>query len=206
MATAVANLATTATVVAVEVERELSGAQWCARFPGSRDISSLRPSFQVPVNDFIWAIEQAGGAVHPNATYRPKERAYLMEWCWMISKGKVEPEKVPHKNGVLIEWVHSTKERSIAAARAMVSKFDMDGLHTKPAGESSLHCIGEAIDMNISWTGTLKIQNRDGTEVSIASTPRTGMNPDLAKVGATYGVIKFYGGDADRPHWSTTGR
>lgn len=206
MATAVARLATTPTVVAVEVPRELSGTQWCARFPGSRDIASLRPSFQVPVNDFISAIESAGGMVHPNATYRPKEHAYLMEWCWMISRGKIEPEKVPHKAGVLIEWVHATKEKSIAAAKAMSTAYDMDGLRTKPAGETSLHCIGEAIDMGISWRGSLTIQNKDGTEVSITSAPRDGMNPDLATVGASYGVIKFYGGNTDRPHWSTTGR
>ena len=42
--------------------------------------------------------------------------------------------------------------------------------------------------------------------VEIASGPRDGMNPELAKVGASYGVIKFYGGAVDRPHWSTNGK
>jgi hypothetical protein len=68
------------TPAVVERERELSGAQWCARFPGSKDVSKLRPSFQLPVSDFISAIESAGGSVKVNAAYRPAERAYLMEW------------------------------------------------------------------------------------------------------------------------------
>jgi hypothetical protein len=41
--------------------------------------------------------------------------------------------------------------------------------------------------------------------VQIASLPRTGMNPDLKTVGASYGVIKFVGGASDMPHWSADG-
>jgi hypothetical protein len=37
------------------------------------------------------------------------------------------------------------------------------------------------------------------------TTPRTGMNLQLKAVGLTYGVKKFVNGNADRPHWSTTG-
>ena len=196
---------TTPTTVRVEVERELSGAQWCTRYPGSKDVSKLRQSFQEPVNAFIAAMEAAGATVTPAATYRPKERAYLMEWCWLISRKKIEPENVPHRTGVAIEWVHKTKEQSVAAAQVMSDAYGMQRLHTKPAGESSLHCIGEAIDMNISWSSFLKIQNRDGSDVTITSTPRDETNQDLKKIGATYGVIKFVGGTSDRPHWSTTG-
>ena len=58
--------------------------------------------------------------------------------------------------------------------------------------------------MPISWTGNLKVKNKDGTEKIITTAPRTGMNADLIIVGATYGVTKFlYAGDD--PHWSTTG-
>jgi hypothetical protein len=160
----------------------------------------------LPVSDFISAIESAGGFVKVNATYRPPERAYLMEWCWMIARGRVEPEKVPSRDGVHINWVHTSKYKSVAAATAMSDAYDMDGLHTKPAGEKSLHCIGEAIDMNVSWHGALKIQDKDGNTVEIKSGPRDGMNPELAKVGSTYGVTKFMGGAADRPHWSTNGK
>lgn len=192
--------------VVVRVEKELSGKQWCTRFPGSQDVSTLRPSFQLPVGDFIAALEHAGALVVPNATFRPKQRAFLMETCWLIANGFMEPDKAPSRDGINIEWVHSSKAKSIAAAKAMSHTYGMQTLATKPAGEKSLHCIGEAIDMNISWSGTLTIEQKDGTSVVITSTPRTGMNAELAKVGASYGVIKFYGGAADRPHWSTTGR
>lgn len=192
--------------VVVKVEKELSGKQWCSRFPGSRDTSTLRPSFQLPVSDFIAAMERAGAKVTPNATFRPKERAYLMETCWLIANGFLQPENAPRREGVNIEWVHPTKEKSVAAAKAMRDGYDMQRLLTKPAGEKSLHCIGEAIDMNVSWSGSLTIEQRDGTSTTISSTPRTGMNAELAKVGAGYGVIKYLGGEADRPHWSTTGR
>lgn len=60
-----------------------------------------------------------------------------------------------------------------------------------------------AIDMNISWTGTLPIKDATGTEVSITTTPRTGAdNTDLHAVGATYGVKKL---KVDPPHWSESG-
>ena len=59
--------------------------------------------------------------------------------------------------------------------------------------------------MSISWTGTLNIANKDGTITAINTTPRTGMNLQLKAVGLTYGVKKFVNGNADKPHWSTTG-
>ena len=46
---------------------------------------------------------------------------------------------------------------------------------------------------------------RAGKPVKIASLARTGMNPDLKTVGASYGVIKFVGGASDIPHWSIDG-
>ena len=50
---------------------------------------------------------------------------------------------------VHINWVHPTKEESTKAAKDMCTHYGMDGLLTKPAGPKSLHCTGEAIDMNI---------------------------------------------------------
>ena len=49
------------------------------------------------------------------------------------------------------------------------------------------------------------IQDKHGNKLNIASAPKNGMNAELATVGATYGVIKFFGGAADRPHWSSNG-
>lgn len=197
---------TTPIAVHVEIERELSGPEWCAKYPGSHDVSTLRPSFQLPVGDFIAAIEAGGGVVSPQSTLRPKERAYLMEAAWLIMHGEILPEKVKPMDGVPIDWVHPTKDKSIAAATAMCARYSIMRLETKPAGPSSLHCFGEAIDMNISWKDKLEIKNQDGSTVTITSLPRDVMNSDLAKVGASYGVIKFYAGAIDRPHWSTTGR
>ncbi len=59
--------------------------------------------------------------------------------------------------------------------------------------------------MKIFWTGDLVIHNKEGTIVTIDSAPKTGMNIQLKGVGLTYGVVKFSGGNQDKPHWSTTG-
>jgi hypothetical protein len=193
------------TPAVVEVTRELSGAQWCARFPGSAEVSQLRPSFQLPVSNFIWAMEQAGAAVKVNATYRPKERAYLMLWSWMIFKELIDPAQVPSRDGVLIEWVHATPAASRAAATDMANRYAIAGLMTRPGGEESLHCIREAIDMSISWSGALSVVGADDQAQVISSLPRNGTNAELAELGAAYGVIKFIG-RGDPPHWSTTGR
>jgi hypothetical protein len=69
----------------------------------------------------------------------------------------------------------------------------------------TLHMERTAIDMSISWSGNLHIAKQDGTIVNITTTPRTGMNLQLKEVGRSYGVIKYVGGDQDKPHWSITG-
>lgn len=105
-----------------------------------------------------------------------------------------------------IEWNHPTLDESVAAAKEMVKSFGIAKLAAKTAPAlDSLHTIREAIDMNIWWDGDLVISDFDGTEVTIDTEPRTGMNRQLKAVGRTYGVIKFLGGAADKPHWSTTG-
>lgn len=60
--------------------------------------------------------------------------------------------------------------------------------------------------MSISWSGRLMIKDVDGKDVMIDTQPRTGMNVKLQKVGESYGVIKFWKGAVDKPHWSTDGR
>ena len=87
---------------------------------------------------------------------------------------------------------------SVAAAAAMADAYE---IRYRP-GRTSRHTEGNAIDMTISWSGSLAIQNRDGTTVTIASTPKNGSNPQLHSVGASYGVYKLVG---DRPHWSSDG-
>ncbi len=186
-----------------EVNDELSGPQWCSRFLGSNSTNTLTPAFKASCDTFIAAIKEAGGNCHISATFRPPERAYLMHWSWKIKHG-TDPSAVPSMANVNIEWVHSTHEASVNAANQMVAGYQMNNLNVAPS-LTSLHTNRSAIDMTISWSGNLVIAKQDGTIVTITTTPRTGMNTMLKDVGRSYGVIKFIGGNSDRPHWSTTG-
>ena len=66
----------------------------------------------------------------------------------------------------------------------------------------SNHIRGKAIDMNISWTGTIKIKKKDGTEESVLFMGNVNNNTKLHAVGASYGVKKL---TTDAPHWSLDG-
>lgn len=83
----------------------------------------------------------------------------------------------------------------------MVNGDGIQRLRVAPS-TTSRHIEGNAIDMSISWADTLTIANAAGNNVVISSEPRTGMNAELHRVGASYGVIEFHGGDRDRPRWS----
>ena len=87
---------------------------------------------------------------------------------------------------------------SIDAANEMVEGYN---LAFRPA-RNSRHNSGRAIDMTISWTGELTVLDRNGTMISISSSPKNGMNPGLHAIGATYGVYKLV---SDPPHWSDDG-
>lgn len=192
------------TPAVVELERELSGAQWCARFPGDNRLDALDPVFRPKVLAFLAALDSAGASKSIGAVFRPKNRAYLMHWSYMLYTGRVKAKDIPHVNGVPIEWVHPTDAESVKAAGDMCKAYDIHYLGTPPALQSQ-HEVRLAIDLSIRWTGTLSIAGQDGVIVDITSLPRTGMNPDLADVGATYGVIKYNRTGTDKPHWSSTG-
>lgn len=185
--------------------RELSGAEWVKKYLGSSSTTALLDPFKSNVDNFISAIKVAGGNVSISATYRPEERAYLMHWSYKTAKGQVLPENVPAMDGVNIEWNHGGLEASKSAARDMVNAYGMQNLRTSPA-LNSRHTNKNAIDMNISWQGTLSILNGQGDMVKIDTLPRSGMNSKLIEVGSSYGVIKYHGGDRDKPHWSDNGR
>lgn len=192
------------TPAVAEIQNELSGSQWVNRFPGSSSTDELTEEFRTSVDNFVSAMRNAGATVTISATYRPPERAYLMHWSWKIVKQNTAPASVPAMDGVQIDWDHGDNAASVAAARAMVNGYGIQNLNVPPA-LSSRHTERRAIDMSISWSGTLRIENASGTNVEIATTPRTGMNTQLQDVGRTYGVIKFVGGESDRPHWSSDG-
>jgi hypothetical protein len=184
--------------------RELSGPKWVKRFPTSHSTSSLAEDFRPKCEAFLAALKAAGATVNIGATLRPPERAHLMRFAFLIHAGEIDPEDVPGKPGVDIDWVHrradgsSDKARSRAAASAMVEAY---AIAFEPS-LTSLHIFGKAIDMSVSWSGTLKIKQRNGTTRAISSLPRSGLNTELWEVGATYGVIKL---PKDKPHWSSTG-
>jgi hypothetical protein len=190
--------------------REPSGRAWVARFPTSASVADCAQPFRDNLTAFIAALVAAGASVNIAATLRPPQRAWLMHWCWSIVKQKTDPRTIAPLDGVAIGWVHVDAQgnfdavASVAAAEDMVEAYGMQGLNVAPALKSN-HISGTAVDMAVSWNGNLTIKQRDGTAVQITSLPRTGMNPDLKTVGASYGVIKFVGGASDMPHWSADG-
>jgi hypothetical protein len=58
------------TPAVAEINNELSGGQWVARFPGSASIDDLADQFRSSLNDFIAALNQAGASVIIAATSR----------------------------------------------------------------------------------------------------------------------------------------
>jgi predicted chitinase len=178
---------------------ELSGPQWVERFPTSRSITDLAPSFAANVREFMDALEAAGAKFEISATLRPKQRTYLMHWAWEIGINLFDPSTVPPMDGVPVRWAHPELAHSRLAAQQMVTAYGM----VQIAALNSQHTDGLAIDMTIFWTGSLSIRQRNGSAMLIESQPRNGSNPELISVGAGYGVIKL---PSDPPHWSNDGR
>lgn len=189
---------------------ESSGDSWVSRYRGSSDLRDLRLPFRGYVEAFVEAMRAAGATVKINATYRPLERAYLMHWSWKINRNRISAKDVPAMAGVPISWEHCDAEgeysdaKSVAAARDMVRGFEMQRLNVAPSLRSR-HTVGCGIDMTISWSADLLIRDAYGELVEIDRMPRTGMNPQLHRVGASYGVIKYKRNGRDEPHWSDTG-
>ncbi len=67
-------------------EKELSGGAWVAKFPGGRSVEDLENTFRANVKAFQGAFSAAGASIIVVSTCRPRERAYLMHWSWMIVK------------------------------------------------------------------------------------------------------------------------
>lgn len=86
----------------------------------------------------------------------------------------------------------------------MVSGYQITKLHVAPS-LTSLHMEGKAIDMTLSWDGELNIDDATGKTVTIRSMPRSGVNAELIKLGATYGVRHLIAVNKDPPHWSVNG-
>lgn len=182
----------------------VSGPDWVRLFPNSTKLDDLLDPFKQNAMRFVAALTHAGASVAIGATLRPPERAYLMHFSFAIAREALDPGTVPAHAGVDIQWVHTTAQgqrdlpASRTAAEAMVVGY---GIVFKPS-LSSRHTEGHAIDMTITWQRDLTIANADGSTSNITTTPRSGNNSDLQKVGQTYGVIKLA---SDPPHWSSDG-
>ncbi len=172
--------------------KEKSGAQWVTKFPGSASLDDLEPTFKANATKFIDAIKAAGATVSIAATYRPRERAYLMHYSSMISRGEITADKVPAMDGVNIDWVHDSADESKTAATAMAKGFTI----VYPPALISRHTERAAIDMTIGGMVGKKIKDASNKDVDIK------LLSDLNAVGATYGVHKLL---SDPPHWSDDG-
>lgn len=182
----------------------LSGPDWVQQFPTSSSVDDLVEPFRTKVRNFLAALANANARVVVSDTYRPPQRVYLMHWAYAIDNGTANPAKVPPMDGVDIQWVHtdgSGNPDPVATKAAAVAMVRAYGIVFAPA-LSSRHTEGLAVDMTISWPGSLTIDNASGGPVTIAAQPANGMNPALHSVGATYGVIKLI---SDPPHWSSDG-
>ena len=188
----------------------LSGKKWWndhknqTAFAKSDKISDLAATFQSKVKEFKKALEDAGAKISIDTTKRSKNRAYVLRYAWMIAKGQIKANKVPAETGVAIEWDHGDDVKSKKAAQEIVTAANMVSI----ASLTSNHIAAKAIDWTITWTGTLKIKQKDGTIKEIKSTPRNGGDPgnkELHAVGKGYGVHKGLFVKKDPPHWSYNG-
>ena len=170
----------------------------------SKSVEDLAEPFRSRVKDFIAALEAAGADVEVTATLRHPKRAYLFHWSWLIAVANTKASAAGPLAGVDIKWDHGSAAASKKGAREMVDGF---GLAVPPKSKNapsltSLHIKGEAIDLDISWSGNLSVKMKDGSVLSVPFKSSANANAKLHKVGASYGVFKL---KTDEPHWSING-
>ncbi|MBN3535398.1 peptidoglycan-binding protein [Sphingomonas pseudosanguinis] len=181
---------------AANAQGNLSGAAWWhanqARYPNSQSVDDLESPFREKAKRFIAALRAAGANVRVSATRRNRIRAHLMHYSWRVAKGQIAPTDVSAIDGCDIQWDHGDLTKSRAAAAEMVRLFH---IVFKPSLTSN-HIAGTAIDMTISFSGTITVADGSGKSVRVGSV--AALNP----VGASYGVLKLA---SDPPHWSANG-
>lgn len=186
-----------------------SGREWVtwanAHATNSSKVEDLESGFRTKAKEFIATLQAAGATVTVSATRRSDKRAYLFHWSWKIHLDRCTPSDPPPKAGVDIEWDHGDLAASKQGAKEMVEGF---GLAVPPASTvapslTSNHIAGRAIDMTITWTGTLQVKNKAGVVVSVPFMSDVNANTALHQVGESYGVKKLR---SDAPHWSHNGR
>lgn len=189
-------------------EKTKSGKYWVTwadeNAKNSTNIIDLDASFKANVNEFFKALTDAGASLDVSTTQRSAKRAYLFHWCWKIYLGKCKPSDATKMQDVDIEWDHGDLKKSKAGAHEMVAGF---GLAVPPKSIlapslTSNHIEGKAIDVDITWTGQIKVKKKDNTEVSVTYMANANANTVLHSIGASYSVIKLKN---DAPHWSFDG-
>jgi hypothetical protein len=171
----------------------------------SASVNDLVEPFRANVKAFCQALEAAGATVSVTSTRRDAKRAYLFHWAWKIALGKAKPSDATALAGVDIEWDHGDLAKSKAGAQEMVSGF---GLAVPPKSTvapslHSNHIAGKAVDMDITWTGEIKVKKKDGAEVAVTYFADPNANTMLHAVGESYAVKKH---KTDAPHWSVDGK
>jgi hypothetical protein len=171
----------------------------------SSKIEDLAEPFRSQATAFIAAMREAGATVGVNVTRRSEKRAYLFHWSWKIALNQGKPSDATPMAGVDIQWDHGNDASSRQGAQEMVTGFGLavPPRSTKAPGLRSNHIDGEAIDMDITWLGTIQVKNKPGVRTPITFMPDVDANIGLHQLGASYGVLKLVG---DAPHWSLNGR
>lgn len=171
----------------------------------SDKVADLETGFKKNVEEFIKALKDGGATVDISTTKRSDKRAYLFHWSWKISQGKCRASEAKKMIGVDIAWDHGDEKASKAGALEMVNGFGLaiPPRSTNPPSLTSNHISGKAIDMTITWQGTINVKKKGGTEVSVAYNANINANTILHSIGTSYGVKKL---TTDAPHWSFDGR
>ena len=186
-----------------------SGKYWVTWANGhaknSSSIDDLDVTFKPKVKGFIKSLNDGGAVVDISTTKRSEKRAYLFHWSWKISQGKCKPEEAKKMIGVDIQWDHEDSAKSKAGALEMVKGFGLavPPRSTNPPSTTSNHISGKAIDMTITWAGSIKVKKKDNTEVHITYSANVNTNTILHSIGDSFGVKKL---KTDAPHWSFNGK
>ena len=185
-----------------------SGTFWVtwanANAKNSTSTDDLAEPFRTRTKAFIQALQAAGATVTIRVTTRSDKRAYLFHWSWLIGLGKAKASDAAPKAGVPIQWDWGDPASSVQGAKDMINGF---GLAVPPSSTNapaldSNHISGNAIDMDIAWTGVLAVKKNDGTTANLTFMSDVNANTALHAVGASYGVFKLA---TDAPHWSVDG-
>ncbi|RDU59883.1 hypothetical protein CQA53_11180, partial [Helicobacter didelphidarum] len=193
----------------------LSGKEWVKEYEDKSSIEDLSSPFKENVKDFLKAIDEAKKEVPKakitysiSSTRRPYKRAVLMHYCHKVARNKITPQQAQietQKENIPINWIHTDSSGNYSDKISRAKALDMVRAYNiaYPASLTSHHVRGNAIDITITWQSSFTIKDKTG-EIHTIDTPRNGAtNPDLRKVGKTYGVKRTL--EKDPPHWSLEG-